>query len=133
MNPRRRFIALTPWWALGSTAVLLAACSERTPAPAPMPAPAPAPAEPAVTAAPGPSPAALGPVNPAEPQAAALGYVALTIQVEAAKYPNHTAAQQCAGCSLYSGAAGSTAGPCSIFGGREVAASGWCSAWVKKA
>ena len=132
MNPRRRFIALTPWWALGSTAALLAACSERTPAPAPVPPPAPAPA-PVDTAAPAASAAPLAAVSAGEPQAAALGYLPLARDADAAKFPKRTAEQQCAGCALYSGAAGSAAGPCSIFGGREVAAAGWCSAWVKKA
>ncbi|KPF49820.1 iron permease [beta proteobacterium AAP65] len=75
----------------------------------------------------------MGPVDPAEPQAVVLAYVALASQADAARFPNRTAAQQCGSCALYSGAAGAAAGPCSIFGGRGVAAAGWCSAWVKKA
>lgn len=141
MNSRRRFIAIAPWVALGGTS-LLAACSDSkappssapsaapspSPTPAPMPAPSPAPAE--TSAAPT---AAGAMVSPTEPQAAALGYVAMSSQADQAKYPAHSKSQNCAGCALYTGAAGAAAGPCSIFGGRQVSAQGWCSAWAKKA
>jgi len=134
MNPRRRFIAIAPWYALGG-ASLLVACSPSppsapapTPQPAPPPAPAPAPVDMAA------APAAAGTmVNPSEAQAVALGYVALSSQADKAKYPTHTTAQSCSVCALYSGAAGAPAGPCSIFSGRQVSAQGWCSAWAKKA
>ena len=135
MNPRRRFIAIAPWYALAGSA-LLAACSPPASPPGsaadPAPTPAPAAATPPVdTAA---TPAAAGSmVNPAEPQAVALGYVALSSQVDKARYPMHADSQNCAGCALYSGAAGASAGPCSIFAGRQVSAPGWCSAWSKKA
>lgn len=80
------------------------------------------------------APAAAGTmVSPSESQAVALGYVAVSSQADKTKYPTHTEAQKCAGCALYSGAAGAAAGPCSIFAGRQVAAEGWCSAWAKKA
>jgi hypothetical protein len=72
-------------------------------------------------------------VDPKDPQAAALGYVADTTKVDAKKYPKHAAAQKCSNCQLYTGAAGSKSGPCSIFPGKQVAANGWCSAYVKKA
>lgn len=72
-------------------------------------------------------------VSDKDPQAAALGYAADTTKVDAKKYPKHTKDQKCSNCQLYTGKAGTTAGPCSIFAGKAVAANGWCSAWVKKA
>ncbi len=145
MNPRRRFIAIAPWYALGGVS-LLAACSEKAPPPAPVASPAPAPmpaAEPAPMPAASPAPMAAdaspsqaatgGAVSPSEPQAVALGYVALSTQADKTKFPAHMDSQVCSGCALYSGAAGAKTGPCSIFAGRQVNAQGWCSAWVKKA
>lgn len=135
MNPRRRFIAIAPWYALGSVS-LLAACSDRAPppAPAPMPAAPPAPAPAPMPAATTTSPAAAGAmVDPTESQAVALGYVAVSSRADKTKYPAHADSQNCANCVLYSGAAGAAAGPCSIFGGRQVSAQAWCSAWAKKA
>ena len=72
-------------------------------------------------------------MSPSEPQAVALGYVLVSSQADKAKYATHADSQACAGCALYSGAAGAAAGPCSIFAGRQVSAKGWCSAWSKKA
>ena len=136
MNPRRRFIAIAPWYALGG-ASLLAACSDRAPPAAPAvgsaasPTPAPAPAP---VTAPTPAPAAAGAmVDPAESQAVALGYVVASSQVDKTKFTTHADSQVCANCALYTGAAGASAGPCSIFAGRQVNAQGWCSAWAKKA
>ena len=68
-----------------------------------------------------------------DPQAAALGYKADTTKVDAAKYPKHAAAQNCANCALYQGKATDAAGGCPLFAGKQVAAKGWCSAWAKKA
>ena len=80
------------------------------------------------------APAAAGAmVNPTEPQAAALGYVPVSTQVDKTKYQTHADTQVCSNCALYTGAAGAASGPCSIFGGRQVSAQGWCSAWAKKA
>ena len=145
MNSRRRFIAIAPWYALGSVS-LLAACSDRTPPPESVPAPVPAPtpvAEPGPMPSASPTPMATdasppqaapqGAVSPSEAQAVALGYVVLSSQADQAKFPGHASSQICANCSLYSGAAGAQSGPCSIFAGREVAAQGWCTAWAKKA
>jgi hypothetical protein len=138
---RRRFIEILP---LGGVA-LLAACSkapEPAPAPAPMPAPPPAPAaapapapEPAPAAAPA-APATSGGaalVDPSDPTAVSLGYVAVASQVDKAKFPKYADGQRCDNCQLYTGAAGSASGPCPLFGGKLVAAAGWCSAYAKKA
>jgi len=61
-------------------------------------------------------------LDPADPQAKGLAYVA--------KSPN--AGQTCANCAQYKGAAGAAEGPCLIFPGKDVAAAGYCKAWAKK-
>jgi hypothetical protein len=53
--------------------------------------------------------------------------------VDAKKYPNHTASQNCASCQLFQGKAKDAAGGCPLFAGKQVVATGWCSAWAKKA
>jgi High potential iron-sulfur protein len=68
-----------------------------------------------------------------DPQAVALGYQQDTGKVDAKKYPNHVAAQDCANCQLFQGKANDPTGPCPLFAGKQVAAGGWCSAWNKKA
>lgn len=56
-------------------------------------------------------------------QAKALQYVA----------ESENAEQNCANCTLYTGAEGEDMGPCPLFPGASVMAAGWCSAWVPKA
>jgi len=73
------------------------------------------------------------PVDPKDPQAAALGYVPDATQVDKAKYPKYAAPQACGNCALYQGAAGSSSGACPIYAGKAVPAKGWCSAYTKKA
>jgi len=88
------------------------------------PAPAAAPA-----AAAGPLPA----LDEKDAQAVALGYVTDASRVDTATHKNFVAGSACAGCALFQGKAGDTAGPCGIFPGKNVAAKGWCASWVKKA
>ncbi len=140
MTTRRTFIQVIPV----SGAVLLAACSDKAAppaAPAPAPAappaaPAPAPAPPA---APAPAPAAAGTnaggpmVDEKDAVAVSLGYVADASRVDKAKFANFTAAQNCAACTLFQGAAGAEAGGCPLYAGKQVSAQGWCSAFAKKA
>ena len=71
-------------------------------------------------------------VDPKDPQAAALGYVADATKADKVKFPKYAAGQACSGCALYQGKAGDAAGPCPLYAGKSVAAKGWCSAWVKK-
>lgn len=66
-------------------------------------------------------------------QAIALGYKNDSSKVDQAKFPKHTAAQNCSSCQLFQGKVKETVGGCPIFPGKQVAATGWCSAWVKKA
>lgn len=77
---------------------------------------------------------AAGPkVSETDPQAVGLGYAEDTNKVDAKKYPNHAASQNCANCQLFQGKAKDVAGGCPLFAGKQVVATGWCSAWVKKA
>jgi hypothetical protein len=72
-------------------------------------------------------------VDPKDPQAAALGYVADASKVDKAKFKTFAPGQECTTCQLYQGKAGAASGPCPLFAGKHVAAKGWCSAWAKKA
>ena len=146
MSTRRRFIAILPL----SGVSVLAACGEKAtppvaapapvpaappapPAPEPVPAPAPAPVEaPAAAPAPVPAqtPATTGSmVDPADPVALALGYVA---DAKTAKDSKYVAGSACANCALFGGKVGDTAGPCPLYAGKQVASSAWCSSYVKK-
>lgn len=69
-------------------------------------------------------------VDPAEPGATALGYVA---DSKSAKDPKHVAGAACGNCLLFAGKPGDAAGPCPLFPGKQVAATGWCTAYQKKA
>jgi hypothetical protein len=136
IKTRRQLIRIMP---LAGFA-LLTACSKETASPAtPSPplaaAPPAASPPPAAAAAPSAAPSATASsmVDEKDPQAIALGYVALATSVDKAKWKQFTDASQCSGCSLYQGAAGSEAGGCGIFTGKQVAAKGWCSAFNKKA
>lgn len=77
--------------------------------------------------------AALPLVNPSDPQAQALGYVAQASQADKSRFPKYTAGQSCASCSLYGGPPTQPQAPCPLFAGRNVAAPAWCSAWVARA
>ena len=72
-------------------------------------------------------------LDESDPQAIALGYKQDTNKVDARKYPNHQASQDCANCQLFQGKPKDPTGPCPLFAGKQVAAGGWCSAWNKKA
>lgn len=142
MTTRRQLIQSIPAIPLmtvaGATA-LLAACGDKK-APevaAPVitpPAPAPAPAPVAEAPAPAPAPAtATGPLlDEKDPQAVALGYVAVAATADKVKFPKYADGQACSNCSLYLGAAAEQGG-CPLFPGKQVLAKGWCSAYAKKA
>lgn len=72
-------------------------------------------------------------VAESDPQAKTLGYVTNATKADKAKFPKYAAGQACNNCMMYQGKAGAPAGPCPIFGGKDVSASGWCSAYAKKA
>ncbi len=72
-------------------------------------------------------------VEPKDPTAAALGYVADATKVDKTKFPKYDATQNCANCAIFQGKAGDAAGGCPLFAGKQVSAKAWCSAWAKKA
>ncbi len=72
-------------------------------------------------------------VDPKDPQAVALGYVADATKADKAKFLRYAAGQDCANCALYQGKPADASGPCPLFPGKTVAAKGWCSAYAKKA
>jgi len=72
-------------------------------------------------------------VDPAGPQATALGYVDDVTKVDAAKFARYEEGQHCGNCQLYQGAADAESGPCLLFPGQAVAAAGWCNSYAKKA
>ncbi|MGR8920089.1 MAG: high-potential iron-sulfur protein [Gammaproteobacteria bacterium] len=65
-------------------------------------------------------------VDESSAQAKALSYVHDVSKLDA------VSGQQCANCALYQGGEAEWGG-CGIFPGRQVKASGWCTAWVKRA
>ena len=145
MTTRRHLIQSLPALPLittASAAALLAACGDKKPAevaaPAPAPTPAPAAAPAPVAAAPAapasPAPAtATGPlVDEKDPQAAALGYVAVAAKADKAKFPKYADGQVCSNCSLYQGGAAEQGG-CPLYPGKQVLGKAWCSAYNKKA
>jgi hypothetical protein len=147
MTTRRHLIQSIPALPLittASAAALLAACGDKKPAEvaAPAPAPAPvtaapapvaaAPAAPATPASPAPA-AATGPlVDEKDPQAAALGYVAVAAKADKAKFPKYADGQACSNCALYQGGAAEQGG-CPLYPGKQVLSKAWCSAYSKKA
>ena len=72
-------------------------------------------------------------VDPKDPQALALGYVPVAAQADKVKYKTFVAGSHCATCGLFQGKAGDAEGGCPLYPGKHVLATGWCSAWVKKA
>jgi anaerobic selenocysteine-containing dehydrogenase len=76
---------------------------------------------------------AQAPVDEKDAQAVALGYVTDASRANAKKYPKLAAGQHCGSCALFQGKAGDKSGPCPLYGGKLVMATGWCSAWAKKA
>lgn len=145
MTTRRQLIqsipALPLIGTLGAT-TLLAACGDKKSAEVAAPAAAPAPA----AAAPSPAPAAPAPAAPApaapvtagalvdekDPQATALGYVAVAAKADKTKFPKYADGQQCSNCALYQGGTAEQGG-CPLFPGKQVLGKAWCSAYNKKA
>ena len=145
MTTRRQLIqsipALPLIGTLGAT-TLLAACGDKKSAEVAAPAAAPAPA----AAAPSPAPAAPVAAAPApaapvtagalldekDPQATALGYVAVAAKADKTKFPKYADGQQCSNCALYQGGTAEQGG-CPLFPGKQVLGKAWCSAYNKKA
>jgi hypothetical protein len=72
-------------------------------------------------------------VSEKDPQAMALGYSEDSTKVDPKKYPKHTAEQKCSTCQLFVAKGKDPYGNCPLYAGKVVAATGWCSAYAKKA
>ena len=73
------------------------------------------------------------PLDPNDPVAKSLSFVADASKVDAAANPTYKAGQKCATCAQFLGKAGATTGGCNIFVGHTVPATGWCKVWAQKA
>ena len=69
-------------------------------------------------------------VDPADPAAAALGYVPNATTTKDSK---HAAGAAGANCALFGGKAGDPSGPCPLYPDKHVASTGWCTGYAKKA
>lgn len=67
-----------------------------------------------------------GKLTETDAYARSMGFKVDTNQVDKAKYPRHTADQQCNKCQLFKGEPTDAEAPCSFFGNRIVPATGWC-------
>lgn len=76
--------------------------------------------------------AALPHVAVSDPVAVALSYHDSARTVDAAKFPNYKAGQQCSNCLQLTGKEGDAWRPCNLFPGKLVSAGGWCKVYVKK-
>lgn len=70
-------------------------------------------------------------VDEGDETAKALGYKHDATKVDVKKYPQHTAAQKCANCGFWQGAATDEWAGCAMFGRKHIANAGWCAAWKK--
>jgi hypothetical protein len=76
--------------------------------------------------------AGLPPLDPTDPTAKALGFVADSTKVNASANPTYKPAQKCGTCAQYLGKATDASAGCNIFTGHSVPAAGWCKVWAKK-
>jgi hypothetical protein len=76
--------------------------------------------------------AAAATLDPADPEAKELGYVADASKVDAAAEPTYKPDRRCVNCGLFDGKAGDAAAECELFPDKTVAAGGWCRQWVKR-
>jgi High potential iron-sulfur protein len=76
--------------------------------------------------------AGLPPLDPQDPTAKALGFVADAKSVDASANPTYKPNQKCGTCAQFQGKAGDATAGCNIFAGKSVPASGWCKVWAQK-
>ncbi len=78
------------------------------------------------------SSAATVPLDPSDPAAKALGFVADAKKVDAATNPTFKPTQTCGSCAQYQGKATQPAAACNIFAGKTVPTGGWCKVWAAR-
>ncbi len=71
-------------------------------------------------------------LDPKDPSAIALGFVADATKVDASTNPMHKPTQKCGTCAQFQGKPGDTHGGCTIFAGHSVPRGGWCKVWTEK-
>jgi hypothetical protein len=76
--------------------------------------------------------AALPPLDPKDPTAQALGFIADATKVDAAANPTYKPTQKCSTCAQFLGKPSDATGGCNIFAGKSVPAGGWCKVWAQK-
>jgi High potential iron-sulfur protein len=76
--------------------------------------------------------AGLPPLDPGDPTAKALGYVADSAKVDDGANPTHKPAQKCGTCAQFLGKPSDATAGCNIFAGHSVPAGGWCKVWAPK-
>ena len=74
----------------------------------------------------------LSPLDPKDPAAVTLGFVADVSKVDAAANPKYAPGQKCANCEQFQGKASDARGGCVLFSGKSVPAAGWCKVWRQK-
>lgn len=76
--------------------------------------------------------AGLTPLDPSDPMAKGLGFVADATKVDAAANSTYKAGQKCGTCAQFQGKAGDATAGCNIFAGHSVPQGGWCKVWAQK-
>lgn len=76
--------------------------------------------------------AAAVPLDPSDPTAKALGFVADPKKVDAAANPTFKPTQTCSSCAQYQGKPTQMEAACNIFAGKTVPAGGWCKVWAAR-
>jgi hypothetical protein len=76
--------------------------------------------------------APLPPLDPNDPTAKALGFIADASKVDTAKYASFKPTQKCGNCAQYQGKPGEASAACTIFAGKSVPQGGWCQVWAQK-
>ncbi len=70
-------------------------------------------------------------IEESEPKAASLGYKHDSAQVDAKRFPKHTASEKCNNCMAWLGKAADPWSECDLTPDRLVSNGGWCSSYVK--
>ena len=78
-----------------------------------------------------PAQALVSKLNPADPAAAAVGYVEDATKVDVSKFPTYKRGQSCANCTLLRPQYIGPYRPCKLFPKNVISVKGWCNAWVK--
>lgn len=79
----------------------------------------------------GPAMAAPKKIEESDPKAASLGYKNDSAQVDAKRFPKHTASEKCNNCMAWLGKPADAWAECDLTPDKLVCNGGWCSSYVK--